>query len=296
MMPDNCEILPNVSGTAQGMWFTRDDVTCCALPGVPYEMKEIFLNEIVVRLRQRFVLPEIRHLTVLTSGIPESEMAHIIEDWETNLPAHIHLAYLPSPGILRLRLTGKADNAEEVMHDLERESEKLRTLIRPFIFGYNEDQLEQVTGELLLGKSLTLSIAESCTGGKVSELITSVPGSSAYYKGGIIAYSNEIKIRELDVAPQTINNYGAVSEEVVVEMAKGALKKFRSDVSIAISGIAGPSGGTESKPVGTTWIAVASQKQVNTRLFRFGEHRGRNILRAAISALFMLKMELESNG
>lgn len=296
MMPENCEILPNPSGTAQGMWFSRTNVTLCALPGVPYEMREIFLREIAPRLKQRFVLPQIRHLTVLTSGLPESEMAQIIGDWEKNLPSHIRLAYLPSPGILRLRLTSTAAKKEDLEQEMERESEKLRALVGPFIFGFNEDKLEQITGELLLQKSLTLSVAESCTGGKVSELITSVPGCSAYFMGSVVAYSNEVKIRELDVSPQTIKNYGAVSEEVVIEMARGALKRFKSDMSIAITGVAGPSGGSEIKPVGTTWIAIASAaREVNAQLFRFGEHRGRNIMKAAITALFMLKKELESD-
>lgn len=295
MLPDNCEMLPNPAGTAQGMLFCKDNVTYCALPGVPYEMKEIFQNELAPRIRQRFALPVIHHETILTTGMAESAMAQLIEDWESKLPSHIRLAYLPSPGILRLRLTGTGSNKDKLVDEMHHEQKKLEAIIKPNIFGYNNDRLEEITGNLLLKKGLSLAIAESCTGGKISELITSVPGASQYYKGSITAYSNDIKTTQLGVSPGTIKKYGAVSRETAHEMASGVLKRFNSDISIAVTGIAGPGGGTEKKPVGTTWIAVASRNKITSQIYHFGEHRGRNIQRASVTALFMLKTAIENN-
>ncbi|MBN2480101.1 MAG: competence/damage-inducible protein A [Bacteroidales bacterium] len=295
MLPDNCEVLPNRSGTAQGMWFSKDNITYVALPGVPYEMKEIFQNELAPRLRRRFILPVIHHETVLTSGISESAMAKLIEEWEARLPSNISLAYLPSPGILRLRLSGTDNKPDRLLEEMRTELKKLEAVIGPYIFGYNEDRLEEITGNMLRKKGLTLSLAESCTGGKIGELITSVPGASDYFKGGIIAYSNEIKSDQLGVSPATIETYGAVSREVVHEMAAGALIRLKSDYSVAVTGVAGPAGGTDRKPVGTTWIAIAAGDKITSKVYHFGEHRGRNIQKAAITALFMLKKELEGN-
>lgn len=295
ILPDNCEVLPNRSGTAQGMWFSKDNVTFVALPGVPYEMKEIFLNELAPRLRRRFTLPVIHHETVLTSGIPESSMAKLIEKWENGLPAGISLAYLPSPGILRLRLSGTDNNPDKLLETMHTELKKLESLIGPYIFGYNEDRLEEVTGDLLRKKGLTLAIAESCTGGKISELVTSVPGASQYFTGSIIAYSNEIKVHQLGVPAVVIERSGSVSREVSIEMAKGAINMFHSDIAMAVTGIAGPTGGTIHKSVGTTWIAVASKDHITSQIYNFGEHRGRNIQKAAVTALFMLKKELEDH-
>lgn len=295
ILPDNCEMLPNISGTAQGMLFFKNNITYCALPGVPYEMKEIFQNELVPRIKQRFALPVIYHVTILTTGIAESAMAQLIEDWESKLPSHIRLAYLPSPGILRLRLSGIGSKKDMLMEEIHNEQNKLEALIKPYIFGYNNNLLEEITGDLLLKRGLSLAIAESCTGGKISELITSVPGASQYYKGSITAYSNGSKINQLGVSPGTIKKYGAVSCETAHEMAAGVLRRFNSDISIAVTGIAGPGGGTEEKPVGTTWIAVASQNKITSQIYHFGEHRGRNIQKASVTALFMLKTFIENN-
>jgi nicotinamide-nucleotide amidase len=292
-LPDNCELLNNSAGTAQGMWFNKDGRHFIALPGVPFEMKAIFKEELEPRLRQRFILPAIQHFTILTHGVPESEMAGMIHSWETSLPENLKLAYLPSPGLLRLRITGKSTgNPAELKTVIEAEVEKLKSIIGKHIFGYNDEKLEVIIGNLLKNNNLTLSLAESCTGGLLSLLVTSVPGSSAYFKGGIIAYSNDIKISELNVSPYTILINGAVSQPVVEQMADGVRNRYKADFSIAVSGIAGPAGGSPEKPVGTAWIAVASKKRIVSRLFNFGDDRGRNMQKAGIAGLFMLREEI----
>lgn len=292
-LPESCEVLHNSAGTAQGMWFRKNGCDIISLPGVPYEMKAIFYEELEMRFRERYTLPPILHHTLLTHGLPESKMADLIHDWETNLPSEIRLAYLPSPGILRLRLTGRtAGSIEELKIRLNQEVEKLTKLIYPFIFGSNDDRLETLVGGLLIGKNQTLSLAESCTGGTISAMITSIPGSSRYFKGGIVAYSNEIKTAELNVSPYTLMMNGAVSQAVVEQMADGIRRKFQTDYAVSVSGIAGPDGATDDKPVGTTWIAVASERRIIARVHNFGDERSRNIQKAAIAALFMLREEI----
>ena len=293
-LPDNCELLHNPAGTAQGMWFEKNGKPYISLPGVPFEMKAIYRDVLEQKLKQRFNLPQIRHLTVLTQGVPESRMATMIRDWEAGLPPVLKLAYLPSPGILRLRLTeiSQADQGN-YGNVLEDEAKKLEAIIGKYIFGYNNDRLEAIVGDLLKEHGFTLSLAESCTGGVISGLITSVPGSSAYYKGGLTAYSNEMKTSELNVSPYTLLINGAVSQSVAEQMADGARTKYKTDFSVAVTGIAGPSGGSAEKPVGTTWIAVASKKRIMSNLHNFGEDRGRNIQKAAIAALFMLRNEIK---
>jgi nicotinamide-nucleotide amidase len=292
-LPENCELLNNSAGTAQGMWFKKEGQDFIALPGVPFEMKAIFREELEPRLKQRFVLPTIQHFTVLTHGVPESEMAGLIHDWEAGLPENLKLAYLPSPGLLRLRITGKTTgDPASLANTIETEVEKLKGIIGSHIYGYNDEKLEVIVGNLLKENNLTLSLAESCTGGLLSLLVTSVPGSSAYFKGGIIAYSNDIKTSELNVSPYTILVNGAVSQAVVEQMADGARNRYKADFSIAVSGIAGPAGGTPEKPVGTTWIAVSSRKRIISRVYNFGEDRGRNMQKAGIAGLFMLREEI----
>ena len=292
-LPDNCRLLYNSAGTAQGMWFDKDGCIFIALPGVPFEMKAIFHEQLESNLRITFQLPAIHHITVLTHGVPESEMAGRIQPWEEQLPSGIKLAYLPSPGLLRLRLTGRTTGPhDELVRQMQAEVHKLEAIIGKEIYGYNNDTLELVVGNLLLGKNMTMSVAESCTGGVISSMVTSVPGSSAYYKGGIIAYSNDVKASELNVSPYTIMMNGAVSQPVVEQMAEGARTRLNTDFSVAVSGVAGPSGGTSEKPVGTTWIAVSSKKRVVSHLYNFGEDRGRNMQKAAIAALFMLRNEI----
>ena len=293
-LPADCEILNNSAGSAQGMWFVKDGKHFISLPGVPFEMKAIYLEEIEHRLRERFSLPGIHHITILTHGMPESMMANLIQDWEESLPSNIKLAYLPSPAILRLRLTGKSTGPkEELIMQMEVEKGKLEDIIRKYIFGYGEDTLEKLIGKALSEKKMTLALAESCTGGTLSSMITSVAGASAYYRGGIISYANEIKTSELNVSPYTLMINGAVSQAVVEQMAEGARIRYQSDFAVATSGIAGPDGGSPEKPVGTTWIAVASKNRIISSLHNFADERGRNIQKAAITALFMLWNEVK---
>ncbi len=291
-VPDNCTVIRNVHGTAPGMWFEKDGIIFVSMPGVPFEMKPMMTDYIIPELQQRFNLPAIYHKTVLTQGVPESEMAAMIEDWENSLPHNVKLAYLPQPGIVRLRLTASGKNRDKLVALVENEIIKLKKIIGEYIFGFDKDTLEEVVGNLLREKSKTVSSAESCTGGYIAHLITSVAGSSDYYKGSVVSYANEIKSRILGVEEKDIERYGAVSESVVSQMAVGVREKFKTDYAVATSGVAGPTGGTKEKPVGTTWIAVATSDKVFAKQFHFGEHRGRNIRRAALMALDMLRKEL----
>jgi nicotinamide-nucleotide amidase len=294
-LPDNCKIIVNNYGSASGMWFEDKGKIFISLPGVPYEMKAMITKGIIPELKKRFSLPIIIHKTILTCGVAESVMADRIKDWEEELPAALKLAYLPSPGILRLRISGTGSSRKEVRKEIERQLEKLNALTGEDIFGYDDDILEEIIGRLLAERKLTVSVAESCTGGKISELITSVAGSSLYFKGSVIAYSNEIKISILGVSADIIEKQGAVSEEVVRAMAVNTRKIYCTDYAIATSGIAGPAGGTPKKPVGTTWICVASAEEVLAGKYSFGKHRGRNILKASITALNMLRKLIINN-
>ncbi|HRW63090.1 MAG TPA: competence/damage-inducible protein A [Bacteroidales bacterium] len=288
-VPDNCKVISNRIGTAPGMWFEKNDTIYISMPGVPFEMKEMMSNSIIPELKKKNQDIFIIHKNVLTQGMPESKLAEVLEEWESELPKEIALAYLPSPGIIKLRLTAKGKNKEFLEKLIADVIKKLESIIPELICGYDSDLLEQAIGKVLLTKNKTLSIAESCTGGNIAHLITSVPGSSAYFTGGVVAYSNEIKTRVLDVSVSNIDTYGAVSKQVVEEMAIGVLNKFNTDFAIATSGIAGPDGGTKDKPVGTTWIAVADKTKVISKLFVFGDQRERNIQRASLTALNMLQ-------
>lgn len=289
VLPDNCRILKNAEGTAPGMWFERGGTIFVSVPGVPYEMRGIISGEMIPALSERMNGKVIVHQTIMTHGIPESYLAARIKHWEESLPPHVKLAYLPRPGIVRLRLTGIGDDMDMIRDLLDEETEKLRNIIPDAIFAFKDTTIENVVHDLMLKKGNSLSTAESCTGGRISGMITSIPGSSGYYKGSVIAYANEIKINELGVDAQVIEKKGAVSMEVVEQMARGIREKYRSDYGIATSGIAGPSGGNDEKPVGTTWIAVCSQEKCYSKQFFFGEHRGRNIEKTSITALNMLR-------
>lgn len=296
-IPENCILIINRLGTARGMWFEKQlqdgrKVIFISMPGVPFEMKAMFTKEIIPRLKSIFTPQTIIHKTILTQGIGESFLAKLIEEWENAIPKNITLAYLPQPGIVRLRLTASGDDSEKVREQVENEVKKLLELIPAYFFGFDEDTLEGITGNMLAEKKLTLSTAESCTGGYIAHLITSVPGSSRYYKGSCIAYSNDIKISELNIDLYILEQFGAVSEQVVKEMALSARKKFNTDFVIATSGIAGPTGGTIEKPVGTTWIAIASPEKVTTYQYLFGDNRERNIRRTSMQALNLLRKEI----
>ena len=291
-IPANCTPIPNPNGTAPGMWFEKDGIIYVSMPGVPFEMKPMMTEYILPELKKRFVSQVIIHKTILTQGVGESSLAEQIESWEDSLPLHIKLAYLPQPGIVRLRLTATGTDAPELESTLDDLIDRLKQIIGDLIFGYDNDTLEGVVGKILLSNNLSLSTAESCTGGYLAHMITSVPGSSAWFKGSIISYANEVKQVFLDVDEEDLITWGAVSEPVVRKMAETVRKKLGTDYSIATSGIAGPDGGTEEKPVGTTWIAVAGPSGTLTRKFLFGDGRDRNIHRTAIFALNLLRKML----
>ncbi len=291
-LPDICEIIPNDIGTASGMLFRKDGKIIIAMPGVPFEMKHMMRNHVLPLLKKEFHLPFIIHRTIMTTGIVESELAKKIETWEDHLPEHIHLAYLPRPGIVRLRLTAYGEKRELLEEEIAQEVARLNQLIPELIFGYDDVLLEEVVGNLLKQKKKTIATAESCTGGFISHLLTSIPGSSEYYTGGVVAYAYEAKEELLGVQHSSLVQHGAVSECVAKEMAEGVWKRLGTDYAVAVTGIAGPGGGLPNKPVGTTWIAIASEKGVKAKLFRFGNDRARNIRRAATSTLNMLRLEL----
>jgi nicotinamide-nucleotide amidase len=296
MLPKNCEVLFNKNGTAPGMWFDEDGKVFISMPGVPFEMKGIFEEHCIPRLQKRFDLPVILHRTILTCNIGESFLAQKIEQLENDLPPHIKLAYLPNIGQVRLRFSGQHNHYATLKEEMDVIVGNLYEVVGQYIFGEENDTLEKTVGLLLKGKGKTLATAESCTGGYIAHMITSVPGSSAYFTGSIVSYANEIKIDELGVSAEILKTVGAVSEECVKQMAEGIRKKFKTDYAISTSGIAGPDGGTETKPVGTVWVAVSSESQTITKLFNMGDHRDRTIQRTAIQGLDMLrKMLLEEN-
>ena len=289
LVPDNCRALPNQHGTAPGMWFTKNGTHVISMPGVPYEMKPMVMEQVIPALRHELGLPALVHKTIMTQGVPESYLAEMIAGWENGLPECMKLAYLPRPGIVRLRLTVTGKCAAEAQQMLEEKINELLRLIPEHIYGYDDMLLEEAVGRMLAEKGLTLTTAESCTGGNIARLITSIPGSSAYFKGSVIAYSNDVKTGQLNVDPALIETHGAVSREVVEAMARGAIRKVGSDVSMATSGIAGPDGGTVDKPVGLVWIAVAMGEDVQSTMFRFGGHRELVIEQSSIMAMGMLR-------
>lgn len=293
-LPENCIPLFNRNGTAPGMLFkTSENKVVISLPGVPFEMKALILEEVIPWLRKNFHLPVKLQKTFLTTGVPESTMATRLLNFEAELPQTFSLAYLPSPGLLRLRLSAGTANADLINVAFEEQCQKLEDLLENDLFGYNEDSLEAVVGRLLRQNNFTLSTAESCTGGNIAQLITGIPGASEYFKGSIVAYSNQIKENFLNISKADLENFGAVSKKVVVEMAENARKLFDTDFSLATSGIAGPTGGTEEKPVGTVWIAIASPRTTLALKFQFGEHRGRTITRSSLAALNILRLEIQ---
>lgn len=288
-VPDGCITLRNKQGTAPGMWFEQDGKIFVSMPGVPFEMKGLMRDEVLPRLKSKFRLPFICHKTILTQGIGESMLAEKIEAWEDSLaPLGIKLAYLPAAGLVRLRMSATGDETT-VRANVQRKLEELREQIPEYIYGYDDENLQEVLGKTLLAAGKTIATAESCTGGSVGQLITSVPGSSQYYLGGVIAYANDVKISQLGVSAETLRLYGAVSEQVAREMAAGVRMRLGADIGVATTGVAGPGGGTDEKPVGTVWIAVATEKGVKAEKFVLGNKREWNIARAALAALNMAR-------
>ena len=294
-VPEACRVLINNHGSAPGMWFEKEGTILISLPGVPYEMKGLMKDHVIPELILRNNVPHVVHRTIMTQGVPESYLAAMLSDWENSLPECVKLAYLPRPGIVRLRLTIVDKCAIDSKQILDVNIGKLLDIIPEHIFGYDDISLEESLGELLQSRDLTLASAESCTGGNIAKLITSVPGSSAYYSGSVIAYENRIKSGVLGVDPGVIDKMGAVSREVVEQMARGVREILGTHTSISTSGIAGPDGGTEEKPVGTTWICVQYGEESYAKKFRFGGTRERIIDQASNSALQLLRRLLLKN-
>lgn len=294
-VPKGCLVIRNKNGTAPGMWMEKNKTIFVSMPGVPYEMQAMVTDDVIPEIKKRFKLPFIFHKTILTQGIGESDLADLISDWEDSLTdKEIGLAYLPSPGMVRLRLSSKGFDELELHKKIESQIERVKPLIEKYIYGYEEygkaqPKIEEILGQLLLEKGLKLALAESCTGGYISHLITSVAGSSNYYNGCIVPYHNEFKHNLLKVDHSVFEKHGAVSKECVMAMAKETLNTFKANVAIAVSGIAGPGGGTDEKPVGTTWIAVAYGDRIVSKQFVFGHNRQRNIQMTANTAMNMLR-------
>ena len=291
-LPEKCEMVPNAMGTAPGMWFEQDGKVFVSMPGVPYEMKAMMTDTVLPRLQETFALPVIFHQMIQTVGIGESWLSEKIADWENALPEHIRLAYLPSFGKVKLRLTATGDNLLDLEEAVAQQVQTLEPLIDKYIFGYGDVSFEEAIGRDLLSVGKTLALAESCTGGLVAHRITSVPGSSRYFRGGLIPYDNALKINPLGVKESTLRQHGAVSEATVREMAENVRQLLGADVGLATSGIAGPGGGTAEKPVGTIWIALADADATVARKLTLGNDRLVNIERTSVAVLNLLRQHL----
>ncbi len=284
-VPDVCTVIQNKTGTAPGMMFFKNDAIIISMPGVPHEMMAMMESDVLPLIKEKFILGGIYHKTLLTAGIGESFLAEMLVQFEAELPTNIKLAYLPNHGMVRLRLTGTTD----ILQSMEEKFTKLKNIVESYLVADEDISMQQVLGNLLKRKEKTVSTAESCTGGYIAQLITSIPGASNYFQGSIVSYSNQVKINQLGVSGQTLNVAGAVSAETVSEMAYGILKTMQTDYAIAVSGIMGPGGGTPEKPTGTVWVAVGKNGNMITKKFHFRFTRQRNIELTAINALNMLR-------
>ena len=296
LVPDGCTVLPNRNGTAPGMWFERDGKVLISMPGVPFEMKALVKDEVLPRLRKHFALDANVHRTIITFGLAESILADTIASWEEALPPYLHLAYLPSALCIRLRLSAYEIDRQKAEQEIESQIEKLSKVIPHYIIGSEDDSLESVTGTLLKTRGETLATAESCTGGNIAHRFTAMPGASEYFKGGVVAYSNEVKMALLGVDPESLNHYGAVSQSVAEQMAEGVRRATGATYGISTTGIAGPTGGTPEKPVGTVWMAVATPNGVFSRRMVFGSVRSQNIERASSNCINLLRLQLLGLG
>jgi nicotinamide-nucleotide amidase len=292
VLPVCCTKITNVIGTAPGMWFEKNEKVFMAMPGVPHEMKRMMTDLVIPRLKQKFKTPVIVHNVIRTVGIGESIIADKIETWEKKLPAHIKLAYLPGIGEVKLRITGFGDDESKLKSEVKKISDQVLPLISEYTYGFGEDPLEAAIGKLLTEKKLTISVAESCTGGYLSHLITSVPGSSAYFLGSMVPYDYQIKMRQLGVRPEVLEQYGAVSEPTIIEMANIVRAKFNTDIGVATSGIAGPGGATPEKPVGLVWIAYSDKHHTVTKKLQLSTERLLNIKAASIAVLNLIRLSL----
>ncbi len=289
-LPTCCTYVPNEVGTAPGMWFEQKGCYWMSMPGVPHEMKKLVKDFVLPKLSQVFDLPVIYHKLIKTAGIGESWLADLIKDWENALPSHIRLAYLPSLGHVKLRLTAFGEDKKVLAAAVEQQIQNILPTISNYVYGYNEETLETAVGKLLKNSGKTLALAESCSGGYISHLITTVPGSSNYLRGTVVPYHNDLKQQVLGVSSATLAQHGAVSEETVREMATGVKKLFGSDYGLASSGIAGPDGGSPDKPVGTVWIACAGPDFVEAKLLQLTQDRLINIQLTGVAVLNLLRI------
>jgi nicotinamide-nucleotide amidase len=293
LVPTKAKVLFNQVGTAPGMWMEKENTVFISLPGVPYEMKYLIDNEVIPNLVQKFERPYIVHQTIMTYGLGESMIAEQIEEWENNLPHFIKLAYLPSPGKVRLRLTARGANEELLKNEIKQQVEKLDLLIHDIIVGYNEDDpIEVVLGRLLTENKLTISTAESCTGGKIASTLSAIPGASNYFKGSIVSYATETKINVLGIENELVAKHGVVSAEVATEMVKSVQQILNSDYAIATTGNAGPAKGDAKADLGTVFIAIATPNAVFVEEFNFGQPREKVVDRAVSKALELIYKEI----
>lgn len=295
-VPDTATVLHNARGSAPGMLFRRHDRIVISLPGVPHEMKGLMQNEVIPLLSREFTTQAIAHRTAFTFGQGESMIAEKLLDFEARLPSHIKLAYLPGYGMVKLRLTARGNEQHAVENELAPFFEELKQRVAEFLVSDEDESLEMVVGRLLKSRGQTMATAESCTGGYIAHLITSIAGSSAYYKGSVVSYANDAKENVLGVRHETLLQHGAVSEETVIEMVKGAIETLRADYAVATSGIMGPDGGSEQKPVGTVWIAAGNRERIVTHQLHLRFDRQRNISMAAANALNFLRKFILTNA
>lgn len=288
-VPDNCTVLMNERGTAPGMWFEKNGKVYASLPGVPNEMKGLIEKEVIPRLKNQFTLPVIIHQTLLTAGTGESMLAEKIQGWEEKLPPHMKLAYLPHYGLVRLRITSTGSDKDALEKELEQQFAQLKELVKEWMVIDEDMTLQQAVATYLKENKQTVGTAESCTGGYIAHLLSRDPGSSSNFKGSIVSYDNQVKMDVLGVSKEVLDTQGAVSEETVRQMAAGGLKQLNSDYVIATSGILGPDGGSEKKPVGLVWIAVGNKEKIIAERFQWRFDRSRNMEMTTITALNMLR-------
>lgn len=292
MLPKACEYVPNTYGTAPCMWLEKNGVAFAFMPGVPFEMKGIFTDELLPRIKERFHAVPYEKRVIMTTGIGESFLADKIKDWEDALPDFLSLAYLPQYGMVRLRLSGRCEDGALLHKTLDNEVEKLIRIIPEYIFAMQDQPIERTVFDLLINKGLTFASAESCTGGNIAHVITLIPGSSEVFRGTTVTYATPMKTKVLGVPAEMIEKFGVVSQQVVESMATGVRKLMEADFGVATTGVAGPGGGTEENPVGTVWIAVATPTGVFSKRFNFGKDRENVINRATIAAYEMLRQQL----
>lgn len=293
LVPDCCTVLFNAHGTAPGMWFEREDKVVVSLPGVPFEMEHLMQDEVMPRLKARFSLRSIVHRTLITAGLAESMLAERIAPWEEALPPYLKLAYLPNPGAVRLRLSAYEVEGESVAREIAERFEALKKIIPEYVVGYETATVQELVHRMLTERGETLATAESCTGGTIAARFTAMAGASAYFRGGVVAYSNDLKQQVLGVSADDLERFGAVSEPVARQMAEGVRRLTGSDYAVATTGIAGPAGGSEEKPVGTVWIAVAGPRGTAAVCRQCGTDRGQIVDRASSFAIGLLRDALK---